>query len=93
MVVMETNLKKKLPLPQVIKIDPRAGKKLLQIDFPTKNVTSCAFGGPNLDILYVTSAEHFLSDEELKAQPDAGAIFAVTGLGARGVAGGWSFKM
>ncbi|PIK51734.1 putative regucalcin [Apostichopus japonicus] len=70
---------------KVIRYNPRTGKKLLELKFPTLNVTSCCWGGPNLDILYVTSAKHFLSDDELKAQPNAGALFTVRGLGVKGV--------
>jgi gluconolactonase len=77
---------------KVIKVDPRKGKKIGQIDFPTKNMTSVAFGGPNLDILYATSAEHFLSKEELVAQPSAGALFEVRNVGAKGLASGFSYK-
>ena len=49
-----------------------------------KNITSVAFGGPNLDILYVTSASMGLDENQLKEQPHAGYLFAVKGLGARG---------
>jgi len=77
---------------KVIHIDPKVGKKIGQIDFPTKNMTSVAFGGPNLDILYATSAEHFLSEEELAAQPTAGALFEVTNVGAKGLAPGFNYR-
>lgn len=77
---------------QVIQVDPRKGKKLGQIDFPTKNMTSVAFGGPDLDVLYATSAEHFLSKEELKEQPGAGCLFEVRGLGVKGAGAGEEFK-
>ncbi len=38
-------------------------------------VTSCAFGGENLDELYITSARSGLSEQELWEQPYAGALF------------------
>lgn len=41
------------------------------IDFPVSLVTSCAFGGPDLDVLYVTSAAHRLT----KFEPLAGLLF------------------
>jgi sugar lactone lactonase YvrE len=48
-------------------------------------VTSCAFGGPELATLYITTARADLSDVELRAQPHAGGLFAadvgVTGRG------------
>lgn len=51
---------------------------------PVTNPTSCAFGGPDLATLYVTTARQGLSPEQLTAQPDAGALLAfepgVTGL-------------
>jgi sugar lactone lactonase YvrE len=41
------------------------------IELPTSLVTSVAFGGPDLDELYITSASHMLSAPE----PLAGALF------------------
>ena len=41
------------------------------------NVTAVAFGGPALDILYITTARENLSDAELAEQPHAGGIFTV----------------
>jgi L-arabinonolactonase len=55
------------------------------IDMPVKKVTSVNFGGPNLDILYVTSMAkpplpRFPSDGVLR-----GSLFAIHDLGIRGV--------
>lgn len=47
------------------------------IELPCDNVTSCGFGGKNLDVLYITTARQRLSDRELAAQPLAGSLFAV----------------
>ena len=43
---------------------------------PVARPTSCAFGGPDLATLYVTSARGGLSAAELERQPLAGALFA-----------------
>jgi sugar lactone lactonase YvrE len=43
---------------------------------PVEQPSSCAFGGPGLDTLYVTSAREGLSDEALAGQPQAGGLFA-----------------
>jgi L-arabinonolactonase len=47
-----------------------------EIALPVSNPTCLAFGGPNLDILFVTSAWFTLSDEERKREPHAGSLFA-----------------
>jgi sugar lactone lactonase YvrE len=47
------------------------------IPMPVQRPTSCAFGGENLDILYVTSASFNLSAQQLAAAPLAGSLFAV----------------
>ena len=52
-----------------------AGEQLGEVLFPVTQVTSCAFGGPNLADLYVTSAAYRLSPGQLKRQPHAGATF------------------
>lgn len=46
------------------------------LSLPVQNVTSCAFGGPDLRTLYITSATEDLSPEDLAAQPLAGGLFA-----------------
>lgn len=59
-----------------------SGKVVLEINLPAEQITSVAFGGPNLDILYATSA----SMEMYKKQaPLGGSLFKITGLGATGL--------
>jgi sugar lactone lactonase YvrE len=54
------------------------------IRLPVSQPTSCAFGGPDLEELYVTSAWEGLSVPERKAQPLAGALLRVRP-GVRGI--------
>ena len=61
------------------------GKVDRVIDMPVKKVTSVMFGGPNLDILYVTSMAQpplprFPGDGRLR-----GSLFAIHDLGIRGL--------
>ena len=51
------------------------GEQLDEVLFPVSQVTSCAFGGPGLADLYVTSAAYRLSTAQLKKEPHAGATF------------------
>lgn len=60
------------------------GTKERTIDIPAPNVTSCCFGGADLDTLYVTTARIGVTDEELAKAPLTGGVFAVTGLGVAG---------
>ncbi|WP_457335443.1 SMP-30/gluconolactonase/LRE family protein [Rhizobacter sp. P5_C2] len=57
--------------------DPVSAKELLRIALPTSHITNVAFGGPELRTLFITSARFELSDEQLAAQPLAGALFSV----------------
>ena len=56
-------------------IDPGSGQVLQKIDLPTSNVSSCAFGGKDLDELYITTARVLLDEEALAEQPTAGGLF------------------
>ena len=42
---------------------------------PVTQVTSCAFGGLDLDELYITSATHGMTEAQLEAEPAAGSLF------------------
>lgn len=68
----------------MINVDPRTGKLLQAIEIPANQVTSVSFGGPMLDTLYVTTSRFGLTKTELEAQPRAGSVFAVKGLGVKG---------
>ena len=64
--------------------DP-AGRQMQTILLPTDLPTCCEFGGPDLDILYVTTATLRRPASELVHQPLAGGLFAIDA-GVRGLA-------
>lgn len=53
------------------------GGVLLTLDLPVSQVTSCAFGGPDLSTLYITSAASGLTPSQKEAEPLAGGLFEV----------------
>ncbi|MBU3012828.1 SMP-30/gluconolactonase/LRE family protein [Polaribacter vadi] len=61
----------------VIRFNPINGKVISKIEVPAHNITSCAFGGENLDILYITSASVDMTPEEVKKYPLAGSVFKI----------------
>ena len=61
----------------VTRWNPRTGELLRTIRLPVARVTSCAFGGPDLDTLFITSARQDFTAEQLAAQPLAGCLFKV----------------
>ena len=64
----------------VVCFDPHSGEQIRKVDLPCVETTACAFGGPNLDRLFVTSGIH----KSLK-EPEAGRVFVIDGLDAQGV--------
>jgi sugar lactone lactonase YvrE len=54
------------------------------IPLPVAEVSSCVFGGPDLDTMFITTAWSTLPDEARAAQPHAGSLF-VTRPGIRGI--------
>ena len=52
---------------------------------PAYNITSVAFGGENLDELYVTSALFSVSEDMKMKYPDSGCTFKITGLNIKGL--------
>ncbi|KAA3621664.1 MAG: SMP-30/gluconolactonase/LRE family protein [Flavobacterium sp.] len=61
----------------VARYNPDTGEMLDKIEVPAHNVTACAFGGENLDILYITTARKDMSEKEVARFPLAGSIFSV----------------
>ena len=64
----------------VVCYDPNTGKELHRIELPCLETTACAFGGKDLDELYVTTGVHKTEIEE-----HAGRLLKITGLGIKGV--------
>jgi len=63
----------------VMRYNPVTGKPLLKILTPGAwRVTSCAFGGKQLNELYITTASIGLSKEEKQHYPNSGHLFKVT---------------
>lgn len=61
---------------KVVKI-ARSGRTLAEYPVPAMCPTMCAFGGPDLTTLYVTSARRKRPDDELARLPHSGGIFAM----------------
>lgn len=59
----------------VRRYDPTTGKELMRIELPVERVTSCAFGGPRHDQLYITTASIDMGPDDWKQQPLAGGLF------------------
>ena len=53
------------------------GELIGRLELPVQRPTSCAFGGPDLDRLYITTAIWDLTLEELEQQPLAGSVLAI----------------
>jgi L-arabinonolactonase len=62
------------------------GRLMRTIELPVDVPTCCEFGGPNLDILYVTSGTQGRTPAELQDQPWAGGLLAVD-VGVKGLPG------
>jgi sugar lactone lactonase YvrE len=56
--------------------NPADGELIARIDMPVSQPTSCAFGGPDLETLFITSARSGLSEDALESQPQAGGLFS-----------------
>ncbi|MEN8679049.1 MAG: SMP-30/gluconolactonase/LRE family protein [Akkermansiaceae bacterium] len=59
--------------------DPSSGYEVQNIELPCLETTACAFGGPDLSDLYVTTGVHKTEKEE-----HAGRLFVIKGLGVKG---------
>lgn len=70
---------------QITRWDPATGQKLSQFSLPVAHVTSCTFGGDNLQDIYITSASANLTEEESKQQPLAGCLFVIKNCGFTGI--------
>lgn len=68
----------------IVQIDSRRGSLLQIVAIPAEAVTSLMWGGPSLDVLFVTTSRFRLTKEQRLRQPSAGSVFAVEGLTTSG---------
>jgi len=61
---------------KVVRLSP-AGERLAEYPLAAMAPTMCAFGGPDLKTLFVTSARQRRDAEELERLPQSGGIFAM----------------
>lgn len=64
--------------------NPHTGQVIGTIQLPASQITACAFGGPDLATLYITSAAIGLDEQALTREPHAGGLF-VADPGVKGV--------
>lgn len=67
---------------QLLRLTP-AGRIERIVEVPLARPSKPAFGGPNLDVLFVTTIGR--DQQAVPGQPRPGALLAITGLGAHGV--------
>lgn len=67
---------------QLYRLSPD-GTLMMTIDMPVEKPSKPMFGGRDLDILFVTTIGE--GTDPKTSQPDAGGLFAITGLGLRGL--------
>jgi L-arabinonolactonase len=47
------------------------------LEMPVMNPTCVAFGGKNLDVLYVTTGRYLMTPEQIEGEPLSGGLFAI----------------
>lgn len=62
----------------VLRVDPQRGEVIARVSVPAPHVTSCAFGGSQLDTLFITTASAGLDEEQFSRFPESGNIFRVS---------------
>lgn len=75
----------------VTRWNPNTGELLQRIDVPALNVTAVAFGGKDLDELYITTASLYMPKEKEHLYPQAGKMFVVKP-GVKGVKANYFVK-
>ena len=61
---------------RIARLSPE-GALMAEYELPARCPTMCAFGGPDLSTLFVTSARHGRPERELAEWPDSGNLFAM----------------
>lgn len=61
---------------RVVRYTPE-GEVDVVVEVPVSNITCCAFGGPKLETLFITTSRIGLDETALADQPSAGGLYAV----------------
>jgi sugar lactone lactonase YvrE len=69
---------------QVARVSP-AGEVVTTIDLPVDFPSCPAFGGKNMDTLFVTSIKDSGTGRMVSSHENAGSVFVISGLGVRGI--------
>ena len=69
---------------RVVRVSPDGNIDYI-IEVPVWKPTCCAFGGPNLDTLFITTSRLMSDEAALKREPESGGLFAIKP-GVHGVA-------
>ncbi len=69
---------------KIVRLAPD-GRLDREIEMPIRSPTCVTFGGEDHETLFVTSQQAFVTPEEMKRHPQPGSVFAVHGLGVRGL--------
>jgi len=57
--------------------NPETGEMIGKVEVPARDVTSVAFGGDELETLYITTVSEWVDEETLAKYPHSGGLFAV----------------
>lgn len=60
---------------KVVRIDPKKSRIVFEVELPVPQVTSCTFGGDQLNELYITTAREHMTEEDIEKYPLSGALF------------------
>ncbi|MEX0772600.1 MAG: SMP-30/gluconolactonase/LRE family protein [Balneolales bacterium] len=60
---------------KILRIDPITGRTVFEIHLPVPQVTSCTFGGSQLNELYITTCRENMSEQEIRKAPLSGSLF------------------
>jgi len=66
---------------KITRWNPKTGALLRTVQVPVSKVTSCCFGGPKLDQLYITTASY---ESDTSKEPLAGSLFILKNPGVTG---------
>lgn len=60
---------------KVVRIDTDNKEIVFEVNLPVPQVTSCTFGGKDLNTLYITTAREHMTRDEIEEAPLSGCIF------------------